>query len=104
MPNYFLVVTVFFYLNSDAWASEQLSTSPFVDPAIKAIATTAFSSSGTSAGKSATHYGIGYEQRMAIMNNQTRSIKNTIRSVQPVQKISRPVRPYRPQRPVRPGR
>lgn len=51
-----------------------------------------------------THYGIGYEQRMIILENQKKlPITITKPSTIRIQKIDRPIRPYRPQRPVRPG-
>ena len=57
-----------------------------------------------------THYGIGYEQRMELLNKQTHTsierletsnakVERMLRPVRP----QRPVRPYRPQRPIRPG-
>jgi hypothetical protein len=52
-----------------------------------------------------THYGMGYEQRMIILENQNKiPITITKPSAIRVQKIERPIRPYRPQRPIRPGR
>ncbi len=55
-----------------------------------------------------THYGIGYEQRKALLMKQTSPIvpEKVIptRPISRIQKIDRPVRPYRPQRPIRPGR
>lgn len=83
MQHYMLVLFILFCMLSNASASE-----------IDAIEVTP------------THYGMGYEQRMAIINKQkARSLttKGKVSLVR-VQKIERPVRPYRPQRPVRPGR
>lgn len=52
-----------------------------------------------------THYGIGYEQRMKLINNQSRLTSGAVgRPVRRSQKITRPMRPSRPQRPTRPGR
>ena len=52
-----------------------------------------------------THYGIGYEQRMILLNKEKELPSRTQNnSISRIEKIERPVRPYRPQRPIRPGR
>jgi len=52
-----------------------------------------------------THYGMGYEQRMATLKNK--ALLKHSRQQGPltrIQGIPRAARPYRPQRPIRPGR
>ena len=61
-----------------------------------------------------THYGMGYEQRMEILNKQTDTKTDfhdiSVIRVQKIQRLVRPQRvqraqrPQRPQRPERPGR
>ncbi|MCU7834393.1 MAG: hypothetical protein KZQ83_03985 [gamma proteobacterium symbiont of Taylorina sp.] len=90
MCNFAILFTLFFYFLPDASASD----ADYNVPESSALS------------KNKTHYGIGYEQRMKILNNKRSSIKLQNRPVIRIQKPEhpvRPTRPYRPQRPIRPG-
>ncbi len=59
--------------------------------------------------KSETYYGMGYEERMATLNNNKKLLlpvkgKDNLIRIQKNERLERPERPYRPMRPMRPGR
>ncbi len=91
MPNYFLfIILVIFFNPANALASEQTNS--------------ILENSSLSTEKVKTHYGMGYEQRMVVLNNQIHLSSGIARPVERIQKMHRPVRVSRPHRPVRPGR
>ena len=97
--HYFFSLAVVFYLISNAAASGP------VDGITMTEATAVTTIVTSSQREEKTHYGIGYEQRMELINNQTRLTSGAAdRPVIRSQRIARPVRPSRPQRPTRPGR
>ncbi len=91
MYNYFWFFIIFLSLSSDLLAFEFFSDVEKNDNV-----------------RVKTHYGIGYEQRKALLMTQEKGITpkkvQLIRAISRIQKIDRPIRPYRPQRPIRPGR
>ncbi len=98
LQHFFFSLTIVFYLISSAAASESSH---------KITMTESTAAAGALSQRDAkrevkTHYGIGYEQRMKLLDRQARSALD-VRS-RPAGRVQRPVRPYRPQRPVRPGR